>query len=410
MKLPANIPKRIWAPSFVLLLLTGILSSVLQAELPLVYTRSSYGATPSAWGAAYDLLSELKLGPSRSRERLSLRPASSTQWLIEPTWSERERAHELTSLERFAHKGGTVLLIGADDDVWRELGLERVMRSKVDESNPASPARKSSTDHTTRAASSRDLAKALFTLPEASELTGSFLPRPRSVEIAPHMLFAPESRGFEVRARTSDGAFVLERAIGTGRLVAVAASEFLSNERLANADNAQFLVDLRRLSGAPTFDERCHGLTPDRSLWSALGPRFLLLAGLSLLLLTLAALASARRWPLPAREPDAPPPPTLDVFVGSLASLYRARGRAEPEAVFRAYRAGFMHRLQRLLFGQREISQAQLARRVQRDASARGADARWLADDVVPTSSAELTQAVRALERYAAATHPKRRP
>src|SRR5690606_8430046 len=45
------------------------------------------------------------------------------QWIVEPDWHARDRPHELAAVERFAERGGTVVLIGARSEVLEGLGL-----------------------------------------------------------------------------------------------------------------------------------------------------------------------------------------------------------------------------------------------------------------------------------------------
>jgi hypothetical protein len=222
--------------------------------------------------------------------------------------------------------------------------------------------------------------------------------------VAAQRLFASDAlRADEARVRSSAGVLAFERQLGGGKIVALADTAFLTNERLGNHDNAAFLLDLVQAFGQPVFDERCHGLLPERSPWSALGGGFVLLAALSLSALGLSVVQYARRWPALRVPERAPPPPSLELFVGSLAALYRARGRSEPAAVFRAYRAGFLRRLGRGVSRERaapgdEQRLAQQARRL-------GLSGRWLSGEAVPASQLELATAVSALERYAAAAH-----
>jgi hypothetical protein len=189
----------------------------------------------------------------------------------------------------------------------------------------------------------------------------------------------------------------------------VADAGFLTNGQLGAYEHAPFLLDLALAYGGPSFDERCHGLSVPHSPWVALGASFLLLVGISLAMLTLAALLSARRWPVRGRASDVASVPTLEVFVGSLASLYRARGQADPAAVFAAYRGGYVRRLQRALFGLRELSLGRFEERLEAEARALGPAGRFLAGRAKPGSTAELTRAVSSLERYAASTMQRKR-
>ncbi len=408
MNLPRALPKRLWAPGFVLLLVSGVVSSLIDAEQPLVQTATSYGGPPYAWGAAYDLLRELRVGATRARARLATRDLAQTQWIIEPGWSDRDLLREITSIEQFVAAGGTVVVIGAYHSVWRSLSLASVEpheeeRAGHDKSDRAPSAAR----HGTQAGAQTEA----HTPREAVTVHGPWLRGVRHLELFSTRLFdANASAGSEPRVQTDQGAFVIERHIGAGKLVAVADSRFLSNGQLDQHQHAPFLLDLALAYGAPAFDERCHGLLPPRSPWTALGRGFLWLVALALAALTLAALQHARRWPAPGRSDDAPPAPTLEVFVSSLASLYRARGRRTPANVFRAYRLGFLRRVQRALFGHRELSQARFEGRMESEARRLGPAGRWLSGAAAPASPAELTSAVSALERYAASvTETKRK-
>jgi hypothetical protein len=407
MNLPRTLPRRVWAPLLVLLLVSGVVSSMLGAEPPLVQTRTSHGGIPAAWGAAFDLLQELGLRPERTRAPWPVRPAAQAQWIIDPAWHARELPHQLAALEEFAGRGGSVVLVGAGGDVLEGLGFGAGLR----ESDPGIEADLADAgvepeDAVDAGTPARARAPAL-----SGELTprlmhGPWLRRPRRVEVAAHRLFASDAlRADEVRVRSSAGVLAFERQLGRGKIVALADAAFLTNERLGNHDNAAFLVDLVQAFGQPVFDERCHGLLPERSPWSALGGGFVLLAALSLSALGLSVVQYARRWPALRAPERALPPPSLELFVGSLAALYRARGRSEPAAVFRAYRAGFLRRLARGVSGARERAAPGDEQRLAQQARRLGVDARWLSEEAVPASPLELATAVAALERYAAAVH-----
>jgi hypothetical protein len=414
MSAPRALPKRIWAPALVLLLVSGIVSSLIGAEQPLVQTRTSYGGPPYAWGAAYDLLQELGLGPTRARARLAERDPAQTQWIVEPAWSERDLPYELASIDEFAGAGGTVVLLGADHSVWQALSLFLVRE-------PEEPSNLGSREHVDggiepdagprNAAIGTQAQAPLAQLELVAKMEGPWLRGPRRIELSRSGLFDLQAGAAgEPRVFTRQGAFVIERRVGAGKIVAIPEARFLTNEQLAKYQHAAFLVDLALAYGAPAFDERCHGLTLERSPWAALGAGFLLLAALALTALTAAALQRARRWPARARTDDAPPAPTLEVFVSSLANLYRARGRSAPASVFRAYRLGFLRRRERALFGPRELSQARFDAHIEHELQRLGPAARWLSSAAAPSSRAELTKAVAALERYAAsATSTKRK-
>ncbi len=395
------LPKQLWLGLFVLLLVSGLIASAFRGEDTLAETQTSYGAAPAGWGAAYDLLEELGFQPARTRLRLPDRPLSQTQWLVDPRWRRGDLQEEIDNITRFARAGGTVVLLGADADIWDALSLAIVSSERAYECER--PRRRGPNQ---RARKGSDLAA---TDEELVTLEGPWLRGRRRIELCAARLFDPSANAeSEPVVRSERGDFVIERRVGAGKLVALADAGFLRNERLANRQHAPFLVDLARAYGAPAFDERCHGLTPQRSLWTALGVGSLALVVLAFAAATLAALAHARRWPPRARADD-DATLTLEVFVGSLASLYRARGRALPAAVFRAYRHGFLPRLARALGEDGDLHQNRLEQRLERDARRLGPAGRWLAEDAAPDSRAELVSAICALEQYAATLRPGKR-
>jgi hypothetical protein len=373
--------RRLWAPLFVLLLVSGVVSSLLRSEQPLVQTRTSYGGISAAWGAAFDLLQELSLAPQRTREALAARDLARPQWIVEPAWQARELPRQLEAIEQFVRRGGTVVLVGGEGDVLEGLGFGAGLRVRAASEAPA-------------AAATRPVHA-----DEPLLMQGRWLRSRRRVAL--RSLFAADAvRADEVRASGPAGVLALERTLGAGKLVVLSDGAFFSNQHLDEHDNAALLVDLALALGPPVFDERCHGLFPERSPWRALGAGFVALVALSFATLTLGALLYARRWPVRRARPLAPEPPSLELFVGSLAGLYRARGQREPAAVFRAYRAGLLRRLGRGLHDTRALA----------GAVARGGnDARWFSEQAAPASRLELAQAVAALERYAAAAHGERK-
>jgi hypothetical protein len=401
MSLPRALPRRVWAPVFVLLLVAGVVSSMLGAEGPLVQTRSSHGGIPAAWGAAFDLLQELGLGPQRVRAPLRARAPAQAQWIVEPAWQARDLPHEIAAIEQFARRGGTIVLVGAELRVLEGFGFGAGLRAGDAASADVGAARAGGT-------------RLARVEPAPQLLHGPWLRRARRVEVAAHDLFAADAvPDDEVRLHGTAGVFALERALGSGRLIVLADAAFLTNTRLGNEDDAALLVDLVRALGAPAFDERCHGLLPESSAWSALGAGFVLLSLLSFAALGLAVVLHARRWPVRRAPARGHAPPTLELFVGSLASLYRARGRSEPAAVFRAYRAGFLRRLARAPSARAALAgpgggSTGVEQRLAQQLQQLGVDARWLSEAAAPASQLELARAVAALERYAAAAHGER--
>lgn len=411
MNAPPSLARRVWAPLLVLVLLAGALTRMLAVDQPLVQTRTSYGGIPAAWGAAFDLLEGLGLRPLRTRAPLRARDLAQAQWIIEPEWHPRDLPYELAAIARFVERGGTVVLIGASTEVLEGLGFGAGLREAGGDADvPGAGGGPGALDADgADAAPGGGKKRAGRAEPEAQRLHGAWLRRPRRARVSAAGAFAadavPED---EVRVRSRAGVFALERARGRGKLAVLSDASFLTNAQLGEHDHAALLVDLARALGTPTFDERCHGLMPERSPWAVFGPGFVLLAALSFTSLALGVVLYARRWPA-RRAAGQASPPSLELFVGSLAALYRARGRSEPAAVFRAYRAGFVRRIARSLHELPEAGGAGgPSQRLARQATQAGLDARWLAEAAAPSSPRELATAVAALERYAAAAQGER--
>ena len=126
----------------------------------------------------------------------------------------------------------------------------------------------------------------------------------------------------------------------------VASAAPLRNRWLDQADAAPFAVDLALAFGQPLLDEREHGLLPAPSpipylLQSVAFPAFALAV-----LLACVALWRGRAELPPTLEPDTAEPPTLEVFVDSIATLYAStRDHAE---VLRCYQEFALSQLRRL--------------------------------------------------------------
>lgn len=136
--------------------------------------------------------------------------------------------------------------------------------------------------------------------PTAPPLHGDGIPRRRRLVPAGLSTFR-DVQEWRVVARVGVAPFVVERSIGSGRLVVVADARVFANRWLDHADNVLFAFDLVRLFGSPRFDERVHGFRPYDS--------------------AAVYLASTR---------------AVVVFVGLavLAALYAWRSRLLPEAKF----------------------------------------------------------------------------
>jgi hypothetical protein len=217
----------------------------------------------------------------------------------------------------------------------------------------------------------------------------------RSLDMRGLRVFASSVRqAATVRAEVAGYPFVVEQAIGDGRLVAVADGRPLSNQQVGYAGGSLLALDLVRTYGVPDIDETTHGLGESASLLAVLGPERTVLLALASLVLASASILYLRR--LPPRSIDEPPQPepTLHAFVHSLATLYR--NSTDYAAIFAAYRHGALQRMM--------AKDARMPRRfevrIERDADLDPVAREWLSGARAPRSAAELLRAVRAVERY----------
>jgi hypothetical protein len=192
--------------------------------------------------------------------------------------------------------------------------------------------------------------------------------------------------------------FVLERAVGAGRLVVVADGSILSNRWLDREDAAPLALDLVRGFGVPALDEREHGLRREQRplVYLAGSPALGVFAGLALLgLLALWRGAALPRRAIVEVDPSAP---ELERFVDSLASLY-ARSR-DYARVAQRYRGLSLARVRRHFGLAPEISDAALLARLRGEGRLAPADlAAFDPEAMVPVrSAADLRAAARRLD------------
>jgi hypothetical protein len=297
-------------------------------------SRTSFGRVPEGFGALYDWLLALGLPAARSYRPPEDLPAAQTVWWLEPHVD-----CDGAALQRWVERGGTAVIVPAAGDAQSACALPDV----------AIPER--------RVAEASDAA-ATDTL-----VTGELTSEPRAIGCGPLATFDPAT-DWKPLARLGDRPFVLERALGAGRLVLVADVAFLENRCFAEGDAAPLAGDLVRSFGPPWLDERSHGLRAPRGVVATLAHSravvFLALAGLvGVLYLWHGALVPPRRL----QEPSLPAP-TLDAFVDSLARLYAATG--DHARVLERYRELTASRLRRLFGLPPDTPPAQLLARLGR--------------------------------------------
>lgn len=263
-------------------------------------TRTSFGRVPEGFGALYDWLVALDLPVARSYAAASSLPSAQTVWWIEPR-TPCEAPDECDEIAAWTQGGGTavILLRGGAGETGRcnpVAGVELPVGSGV-----VTPA--------------GDGSHAL--------VDGPLVGAPRALACGELASFAP-AEGWETFASLDAHPFVLERALGDGRLVLVADAGFLQNDCFGKGDAAPLAADLVRRYGAPWLDERAHGLRASRGTLSTLArsPVLPFFAGVALLGLLYVWCGST----VPPRRLEEPVilAPTLDSFVDSLAALYAA--------------------------------------------------------------------------------------
>ena len=354
------------------LLLLG-LNLWMAPKVALRESPTSFGVERQGYKAAYDLLLELGVPVRRSYVRPDAILAKGSLWLVSPSFLNSDLRDDDAAggaLLQWVRAGGTAVVFGDPGSDWKRLDIKR----------------------------------GIGVSGAANLIEGDFAPRARKLDVADLVHFAAaDDKPAHDKARvrlTCDGApFALEMPLGAGRLVAVADGRFLRNANLGSDDASVLLVDLVRALGSPVFDEYFHGLVESGSLVATLaGSRVILPLGAGLLL-ALLWVGEQRSWP-PRRlaERAEEPAPSIASFLDALGVLY-ARAR-DPGAAFRAYRAGFLHRVRRQLWPHGEFSERLLLERLERDRSLPPETRHWLIDGATPANESELIRAVRAIESY----------
>ena len=323
-----------------LLSLLGVLLSQDNRE----FSPTTLGAVPPAYGALFDLLAELGVPVSRTYALPQTLPADATVWWIAPESlcgpqvSKRDDATQRTESESSAgdawsglpwlQAGGTavVFLKPRNEHAACEsiAGVALPQRVGGYEPQPtdttAEPADKNPEAKHRRG--KRALAEWFQTVPtRAQELAGRVSDKGRRLETAGLASFE-NGNDWEIAASLDGRPFVLERRVGSGRLVVAADAAVLRNAWLDHADNAPFALDLVRAYGTPRFDERDHGLRIENSAVRYIASSSALPLFLGLTLLGLFFVWRAQALPGRVLTSVEPRLPSLETFVESLAALY----------------------------------------------------------------------------------------
>ena len=129
--------------------------------------------------------------------------------------------------------------------------------------------------------------------------------------------------------KDSGGQVLTSRAYGEGEIVWLSSVTPMSNERIAEEDNARLSTLIVAAATPVYFDEYHHGFVRGASMWERLRPGGQAAVTLGLVALLVFLLALSRRLGS-AIEPAPARPMRSGAYIGSLAELYRKAGaRAE---------------------------------------------------------------------------------
>jgi hypothetical protein len=336
-------------------------------DLELQRSATSFGVGDDGYKAAYDLLSELGLSVNRTYIPVSQIPTNQPLWLVSPSLldtGEPDADPNAIQLLKWIRAGGTAIVFGEPGSAWKRLGITAKTQAAGDD----------------------------------SLISGDFTPIARDIPIKGLLFFSGSGKA-RVRLHSGKAPFALELPLGAGRLIAVADGRFMRNANLGHGDASVLVFDLARALGTPIFDERSHGLAAAISLPGVIiTSRAVVPLGLGLLA-ALLWLGEQRRWPRRtlAGSPEGPQP-SIGAFVDSLGVLYSRAN--DPQAVFRAYRAGFVRRLGKQFSPRAELTEDRIVERLAGDRTMPAEIRRRLVDGVAPRDERELVLAVRAIESY----------
>jgi hypothetical protein len=376
--------------AFFVLILAGLLT---QGDSRLL-TPTSFGAIPAGYRALYELLQESGLPVARSfapPERLA---PGRTIWWLEPKelaaadGAQAEAEPAAAPLGRPAHP-----LRGSALARWIEAGGTAVIAFP---GAPGAATRLAERDVPARAPESLVLDEEQASL-EALPVDGPLARGLRMLELpAPVVFLDPDPKAWRTVAHLGGKPFVLESALGRGRLVVASDARFLSNAWLDRADAAPFAIDLVRAYGVPWIDEHEHGFAASQGALAYLAgsPALPFFAGLALLALAFAWFGAA--WPARRGEDFDPSAPTLETFVASLARLYAAT--QDHARVLDRYRELTARRLRRALGLPPDAPLAQLSERLARRPRVPREALALLAGPTGVRDEAELRRAVAALD------------
>jgi hypothetical protein len=360
--------KRLAAALLGVLVIAGLLSG----DDDRTRSPTSFGRGIDGYGAAYDLLGELRLPVERSYVHPARLPPGATVWWIAPgdlcpapaeaggsdsgaPVDDRRRpariARPCLDPSNWLTAGGIgVVFLGRDHlHVPRTIGSVPVPRRASDveaEATEEEARAKTKPDSAGEDESGRE--------PDPSDachssaryvLEGALVGEPMRLYAPGLDSFAELDEDWTIAARLAGEPFVIERQMGSGRLVLVADSSFLENLWLDSLDSAPLAIDLVRRFGVPRIDERAHGYGPHRSALTYLAQSSALPFFIGLLLLSVTFAWNAAALPSRTLVASGGSGPTLAAFVDSMAAFYTAA--RDHSRVLDCYREATASRLRR---------------------------------------------------------------
>lgn len=318
--------RRAWVAPAVALLAVLAMLGLFGGDPGLDLGATSFGTVPAGQRAALELLARIAPPVSRSFAPPEALPADASVLYVDPwvrlcspaaaapaggdaspTEPPAERDRDAAPLLAWVETGGTALiLLGVDGPCAGDARLgDLVLPGRLLGALPPP----------------RDTALL------GAVVSGDLVPAPRGLGLRDLVTFqgaGVEEAGWAVVASADGRPFVVERAIGRGRLALAADHRFVTNAELDQADAAPLLFDLVRRYRIDRIDERAHGMRRVRSASAYLArstavPFFVAIALLGAVLAWGGAALPVRRL-----ADDDPEAPTLERFVASLAALYRA--------------------------------------------------------------------------------------
>jgi hypothetical protein len=375
----------------------------------LTVSATSYGKAGNGYGALYALLDELHVPVARTTAWPGRLPERATVWWIEPRflWRPQGRgAREPSPAESWpgrswVERGGTAVLFLPDSKVAPSIaglpvppreGDRDVAVDREDDGAAVKERKKRGIDDGWSLPRNRG-ESCLDT--RARVVSGVMVRRPRYIE-SYNLRGFRHAAGWRVRATLDGAPFVIEHALGHGRVVLIPSAGMFENTFLDRVDAGPLAIDLVRAFGAPLFDERDHGLgieeNPVRYL--ARSRALPVFAGLAVLGLLFVWRGTALSFG--ADDSSEEGTPSLDAFVDSLARLYARTG--DHARVLECYRGLTVARLRRLFGLGPDTPLEALVERLRRQGRVSREDLETLMDRSTCRSEAALREAARRLD------------